>query len=36
MAMIAAMKNVLSPISDTRIMPQDLRKPCAAGDLLSY
>ena len=36
MAMIAAMKNVLSPISDTRIIPQDLRKPCAARNLLSY
>ena len=28
MAMMAAMKKVLSPISDTRIMPHDLRKPC--------
>ena len=27
MAMIAAMKNVLSPISDARIMPHDFRKP---------
>ena len=27
-AMMAAMKKVLSPISETRIMPQDLRKPC--------
>lgn len=27
MAMTAAMKKVLSPISDTSIMPQDLRKP---------
>ena len=25
--MIAAMKNVLSPISDTKIIPHDLRKP---------
>jgi hypothetical protein len=26
--MMAAMKKVLSPISETRIMPQDLRNPC--------
>jgi len=28
-AMIAAMKNVLSPISDNKIMPHDLRNACA-------
>ena len=27
MAMMAAMKKVLSPISDASIMPHDLRKP---------
>ena len=29
-AMIAAMKNVLSPISDNKIMPHDLRNACAS------
>lgn len=28
MAMMAAMKNVLSPISETRIIPQDFKNPC--------
>ena len=31
-AMIAAMKNVLSPISDNKIMPHDLRNACARMD----
>lgn len=31
MAMMAAMKNVLSPISDSKIMPHDFKKPCEAG-----
>ena len=31
-AMMAAMKKVLSPISETRIMPQDLRKPCRKNE----
>ncbi len=30
-AMTAAMKNVLSPISDTRIMPQELKKPSTSS-----
>ncbi len=29
-AMTAAIKNVLSPISETNIMPQDLRKPAVS------
>lgn len=33
-ASMAAMKNVLSPISDTRIMPHDLRKPCVGRQSL--
>ena len=33
MAMMAAMKKVLSPISDSRIMPQDLMKPCTMHTL---
>ena len=28
MAMMAAMKKVLSPISDSRIIPHDLMNPC--------
>jgi len=32
MAIMAAMKKVLSPISDTRIMPHDLRKPLGRGE----
>jgi hypothetical protein len=27
-AITAAMKNVLSPISESKIIPQDFRKPC--------
>ncbi len=28
--MMAAMKNVLSPISESKIMPHDFKKPCEA------
>lgn len=35
MAMMAAMKKVLSPISEARIIPHDFRNPCNALQAIS-